>query len=322
MTLHPAVHAVVAWFQAGGLHAARSAREVMAALAQLAADSPAGTTQELADEIEAGIDALLAVLPSYAPPLNVMHLVMSRVEDALDQGASVSELQAILTGDARDLLRWSEQAQTEIAMYGAELIRNGGTLCTYSLSETVMRTMREARARGKDFSVLITESRPNRDGLTTAAELAKEGIPAFLSVDACVGELVVRADQVLIGAEAIMADGSAICKVGTFAVCLVARTHGVPVYVLVDTLKFNLASLFGLPLWMKPLKRSDVLSGDVPPEARVAGHLFDQTPADLIRGIVTEKGILSPAGCTTLMREMRTSRRLMSKLPSWAYRTQ
>lgn len=322
MTQHLAVHKVIERFEAAELHAARSGREVMHALAQVATDSTASDVHGLADEIESAIDALLAVMPAYAPPINVMHLVMSRVDEALTGNATVSELRAALIGDAENFRVWCEKAQAKVTQHGAEIIRDGATVFTFTLGETILCTLREAWTQGRAFKVLVTESRPNNDGLVTATELDKAGVPVSVSVDACIGELVPQADIVIVGAEAIMVDGTAVCKVGTYPSALVAHTHGVPVYVVVDTLKFYTTSMLGLPLKMdmNRLRRRDVLPLDAPKRAQIAGHLFDETPPHLITGIVTERGILSPTACATVMREMHLSKTLNHTLAAWAHR--
>jgi len=320
MAEHPVVREVIERFEGAELHAARSGREVMRALAQVAADSTARDALGLVDEIESAIDALLTVMPAYAPPINVMHLVMSSVDEALARNAMVGELRAVLASEAEAFRVWCDEARAKVAQHGAEIIRNGAIVLTFTLSETMLRTLRYAREQGKGFKVLVTESRPNNDGLVTVGELEKVGIPASVSVDACIGELVPQADVMMVGAEAVMADGSAVCKVGTYPSALVAQAHGVPVYVVVDTLKFNTTSMLGLPLWMDWLARSDVLPHDELERAKVVGHVFDRTPPDLITGIVTEKGILSPTACTEVMREMRLSETLHRKLAAWAYR--
>lgn len=69
---------VIESFESAELHAPRSGREAMRAFAQVAADSTAPEALRWADEVEPVIDALLAVMPANAPPINVMHLVMFR----------------------------------------------------------------------------------------------------------------------------------------------------------------------------------------------------------------------------------------------------
>ncbi len=312
--LHPAVQRVIEKFEALELHAARSGREVMDALTRVALDSRAADAAALAAEIEAAVDALLAAMPAYAPPLNVMHRLLSRVEEA--HASSADALRNTFERESAAYHQWSSTARDRIATYGAELIPDGATLFTYTLSETALRTLREAARRGKRFRVLVTESRPNNDGLVTAAELSKEGVDVSVSIDACIAELIPQADLMMVGAEAIMPDGSALCKVGTYPSALVAKSRGVPVYVTVDTLKFNVTALTGVSLKIDSIRRSDVpLEGR---NANVIGHLFDRTPPELICAIVTERGILSPQACAGVMREMPMSQRLIARLRVWS----
>jgi translation initiation factor 2B subunit (eIF-2B alpha/beta/delta family) len=102
----------------------------------------------------------------------------------------------------------------------------------------------------------------------------------------------------------------------------VAQTIRCPVYVVVDTLKFNASSLLGLPLWLDPLPAVDVVPAGWSGYARIVGHLFDTTPARLIRGVVTERGVLSPSACAAFMHSMPLSTTLAGKLAVWLQRKQ
>jgi ribose 1,5-bisphosphate isomerase len=312
--LVPAVKQIIAQFKALELHAARAGRDVMDALAETALLSPARDLPSLVVDIEAAITEILAVMPAYAPPLNVMHRVLTLVEQAQANGYAADKLRATIKRDVEDFHRWSNTARGKIAAIGAELIPDGGTVFTFTLSETALRTLQFAAETGKQFRLLVTESRPNRDGLHTARELAGVGIEVEVSIDACAGQLMPQADLTFIGAESIQADGSAVAKIGTYPVALIAAKYGVPVYIAVDTLKFDVSSMLGVPLSLDSILREDVLSPDMPPDVRVVGHLFDQTPSSLIRGIVTERGLISPKVCSALMRTMPVSQRLGNKL--------
>lgn len=320
MTIHTATQQIIVKFKAAELHAARSGREVMNALAQVAVDSPAPNRDALFAEIDDNIDAILEVMPAYAPPLNVLHQVSSWIEQAMANEATVDELKTMFLKGAEEYRLWSESARARIAQFGASIIPQGGLVFTFTLSETVLRTLREAWKQRKEFKVLVTESRPNNDGLITAEMLCQDGVPVEISVDACLGELVTQADIMMVGAEAIMADGSGICKVGTYPSALIAKRHGVPVFVVVDTKKFNITSSLGVPLWLDSVERSDVLQTGAFERANVIGSVFDRTPSELIHGIVTERGILSPAACTKVIRDMQMSEILGTKLSTWAYR--
>ncbi len=314
--LHPALLELAGKFERLELHAARSGREVMAVLAQVSAESRAVDAAGLAEELERAIDFLLPVMPAYAPPLNVMHRIMACVDHELAAGASGDQLKAGIQAEAARYRQWSAEAREKLAALAATLIRDGSTLYTFTLSETALRALGQARAQGKSFRVLVTESRPNCDGLITARELAAAGIDVEMTIDAAMAELVSRADLMLVGAEAINADGSAMCKVGTYPSALLAHTFGVPVYVVVDTGKFNVTSLCGLSLPLAPLGARD-FSG-LPAGASIAGHLFDTTPAPLLCGLLTERGLIAPGAATAIMQQLPVSERLQQKLAAWA----
>lgn len=268
----------------------------------------------LASELDSNIDALLQAMPAYAPPINVMHQVYARFELALRSQRSVEEIRAEIVETADSYRDWSKQARARIAGYGTHVIPNGAQVFTFTLSETVLGTLLEVWKRGVQFTVMVTESRPNSDGRLTASSLAAEGIQVEISIDSCVGEMIPQADVMLVGAEAILSDGSAICKVGTYPAALVARKHGVPVYVLADSLKFHPTSLFGQPLSLDPIQRGEVLGESTVQRASVRGHLFDRTSADLITAFITERGLMPPNQVSQWMLEMPISESIVTRL--------
>jgi ribose 1,5-bisphosphate isomerase len=205
-----------------------------------------------------------------------------------------------------------------IADYGASKVCDGDTVFMYSMSSTVWRILRRAWEQGKRFNVIVTESRPANEGLWTVTEMAKAGIPVAVSIDACIGELVPQADIVFVGADAVSSHGYSLCKVGTYPTALVAKAHGVPFYIAADTLKFDASTLLGLPFRVDPIHRHEVLNDQFPPEARVVGRIFDETPPELVTAIITERGLLNPAACITVMWQSPISERLNALLPAWA----
>jgi len=314
LTIHPAIQRTTSKFEAYELHAARAGREVMQALASVVADSSASTLDSLAADLESNADALLQVMPMYAPPINAMHQVFSRLEQAQKSHRSPEVFRGEIAQAANSYRDWSERARATIAGYGSNVIPNGGVVYTFTLSETVLGTLREARKRGVRFRVMVTESRPNRDGRMTASSLAEEGIDVDISIDGCAGEMVPQADVMLVGAEAVLSDGSAICKVGTYPSALAAREYGVPVYVLVDSMKLHPTSLFGQQLWLDPLRRAEVLDEKPVQGAVVCGHLFDRTPGDLISAVITERGLMHPSQVSQWMLEMPISDSIVTRL--------
>jgi translation initiation factor 2B subunit (eIF-2B alpha/beta/delta family) len=313
MKIHPKVKEIILLFEGNELHAARSGRAVMNSLAAVVEESPAQDPQTLMDELDFNVNALLRVMPAYAPPLNVMHQVYSRLTPAGERMDSAEDGKAIIAELAASYSAWSEHARARIAQLGASIIPHGGTVFTFTLSETALRTMREAWNSGVEFKLLVTESRPNNDGLITARTLSGENMEVEIGIDANLDELIAKADLMFVGAEAILAEGSAICKVGTYPAALTAKANNVPVYVLVDTLKFHSSSLFGGKLWLDPIERDEIVGLELPSRAEVCGHLFDRTPAELISAIVTEKGLVHPEQASTLMLGMPIDQSIMAR---------
>jgi methylthioribose-1-phosphate isomerase len=136
-------------------------------------------------------------------------------------------------------------------------------------------------------------------------------------VDACIGELVPKANVVFVGADAISSHGMSLCKVGTYPAALVAKAHGVPFYVAADTLKFDTTSLLGLAPRIDPIHWHEVLNENYTSAVEVIGRVFDQTPPHLVSAIITERGLLHPTACVMVMWEMRLSHRLNGMLPAW-----
>ena len=90
---HPAILEVILKFRALELHAARAGREVFETLVQVALDSQTHDSAALSMEIEQAVDALLEVMPAYAPPLNAICRVSTLAESGLRDGLTVQELE-------------------------------------------------------------------------------------------------------------------------------------------------------------------------------------------------------------------------------------
>lgn len=318
MAKHPSLETVVERVRTdviGG--AADTAKEIIIALNEVVQASEATDAATLLDEIGSAVIDILRVMPSLAPPINALHRLLGRAEAALAEGISVTELKAEIASAASDFMNWAEIALQKIAQYGAEKVNNGDVVFMYSMSSTVWRILRTAKAQGKLFSVIVTESRPANEGLWTVTEMHKLNIPVSVSIDSCIGELVPESDVVFVGVDAISSNGFALCKVGTYPTALVAKVHGVPFYAAADTLKFDSSTLLGLPYRIDPIHRHEVLDDSYPTEAKVVGRIFDETPPELITALITEMGILSPTAGVSVMWQMKLSERLNALLPRW-----
>jgi methylthioribose-1-phosphate isomerase len=105
-------------------------------------------------------------------------------------------------------------------------------------------------------------------------------------------------DAVLVGADRIAANGDVANKVGTYALALAARHHGVPFYVLAPTSTFDPATATGADIPIEERDPGEVRAGfgrlTAPTDVAVWNPAFDVTPASLITAIVSDRGVHRP----------------------------
>lgn len=118
-------------------------------------------------------------------------------------------------------------------------IRNGMTILLFCYSKTVITYISKAKKEGKNFTVIVMETRPNFTGRMTAKALLKLKITTTLVTDMVGLLLLPTANLILIGADIIAKNGDIINKVGTSVLCQLAHLYHVPVYCCADASKHS-----------------------------------------------------------------------------------
>jgi len=183
---------------------------------------------------------------------------------------------------------------------------NTGWLATVERG-TALAAVYEAAEREIPLHVWVTETRPREQGAgLTAWELAQAGVPFTVIVDGAAGHLLQRrgADLVIVGTDRTSAGGDVANKIGTYPLALAARASEVPFYAAVPSPSIDWAIDDGLAIPIEERDPAEVAavtglapSGRVesvrvvPQGARVANWAFDVTPADLVSGLITERGV-------------------------------
>ena len=167
--------------------------------------------------------------------------------------------------------------------------------------------IRAAWDQGKRIQVIADETRPVLQGARlTAWELMQDKIPVTLITDNMAGTLMRQGkiDLCVVGADRIAANGDVANKIGTYSVAVLARAHDIPFYVAAPYSTIDLATASGddIPIEQRSSGEVTAIHGSHPvaPEGvDVFNPAFDITPARLITGIITERGVFSPDAIAT-----------------------
>ncbi len=239
--------------------------------------------------------------PSMAPLTNAIASVLYSARHGLDQTKQVSNLKAHIS-EIIDVYQTNYRNASQIIAHEIQsLLTDNMTILTHSYSGTVVSAV--LGSSRKNMHVIVTESRPLNEGRETANRLSEKCDVALIT-DAQAGYFVAQADIVLIGADTVLADGAVVNKVGTYLIALAAERQNVPVYALCQTDKFqSLAYDNESPIELEEKDGSEVISEGIP-KVSVRNIYFDVTPAELLRGIVTERGILTTNEVLPIAKEM------------------
>jgi translation initiation factor eIF-2B subunit alpha len=214
------------------------------ALTSVVRASSASTMMGLEKELQRAVHALKACNPasiSLAAGCELFSRYVTRA--ALDIPRFDACVARVLERGEQFSLQ-SQNSRAAISELVDRFIADGKVLLIHGFSRVVHAVLRHAASRGKNFSCVVTEGRPNNDGYHACAELLSAGIPCKLILDSAVAWAMGTVDLVLIGAEGVAESGGVINKIGTFQMCLAAQAMRKPVYVAAESYKF--ARLFPL----------------------------------------------------------------------------
>ncbi|MCE2726949.1 MAG: S-methyl-5-thioribose-1-phosphate isomerase [Planctomycetaceae bacterium] len=237
--------------------------------------------------------------------------------------ADATTLGTALLAEARAIHDEDRQLCAAIGRHGAPLLPDGGVLThcnTGALATggdgTALGVITAAWDQGRKLEVFADETRPLFQGARlTAWELGQRGIPVTVLADAAAGHLLRtgRIRACIVGADRITARGDTANKIGTYALAVLAHAHDVPFYVAAPSSTFDLTLDDGADIPIEERGADEVLRPlgvqAAPAGARAYNPAFDVTPARLIRGIVTERGVITPVTRENVLAMLRQEAR-------------
>ena len=273
-------------------------------LALAVQQSKAKTLQELMTDLDAAFNTLRATRPTAVN----LFWALERVMDKAKKAKVLHEAKKVVLDEALKMSEEDVHANRKMGAIGAKLFRDGevvlthcnaGSLATVAYG-TALGVIRAARESGKRLSVIATETRPVMQGSRlTAFELQHDGIDVSLIPDTAVGHMMAKGAirRVIVGADRVLRTGHVFNKIGTYQVAILANRHKVPFYVAAPLSTFDFESSPEDVVIEERSVDEVVKVGKkriAPKRVRVFNPAFDMTPPELITGIITERGVLTP----------------------------
>ncbi len=238
--------------------------------------------------------------------------------------ATPTDVVTRLLAEARAIETEDREMCAAIGRYGAELMPDDGGVLTHCNAGglatagdgTALSVLFAAAEAGKKIHVFADETRPLLQGARlTSWECQQRHVPVTVICDS-MAALVMRKKKVkavVTGADRIAANGDAANKVGTYSVAVLAKAHGIPFYVAAPSSTFDMSLASGDLIPIEERARDEISHGfgkqTVPDGVDVWNPAFDVTPAELIAGIITERGVISSVSTTSVAEMIGQTRR-------------
>jgi methylthioribose-1-phosphate isomerase len=269
------------------------------------------------NRLQLACERLLATRPTAVNlrwALELMRGVLAPLPATQRREAAWAEAAAVCDEDVRlnqsigrhglDLIEWTYDQTPRTVNIMTHC--NAGWLATVDWG-TALAPVYAAFDAGIPVHVWVSETRPRNQGSAlTAWELAQHGVPHTVIADNAAGHLMQQrqVDLVIVGADRAAANGDIANKIGTYLKALAARDNGVPFYAAVPgpTIDWRLNDGAGIPIEARGASEVTHIQGQAddgkvvnvrltPAPSEAANPAFDVTPARLVTGIITERGV-------------------------------
>jgi methylthioribose-1-phosphate isomerase len=232
---------------------------------------------------------------------------VNRVLKAAMPGSTMQEMRDYAIEEAKRIAEEDVAVNKKIGEYGSELLTDGDVVLTHCNAGrlacvdwgTALGVIRTAIQKGKRIEVIACETRPlNQGSRLTTWELLEDKIPVTLIVDSA-SAVVMRermVDKVIVGADRVVKEG-VINKIGTYMHAVHAKEHDIPFYVAAPLSSFDLKRSYK-EIEIEERSPEELIFFDktqiAPLEVKVHNPAFDFTPFELIKALITEKGVIYP----------------------------
>jgi methylthioribose-1-phosphate isomerase len=279
--------------------------------------SKATGTRAFATEFQKICDLMAGTRPTAVNLFWAIERMKTTFAAVAQSGASVDEIRERLEAEARAIHDEDVESCRAMGRVGAAFVPDGARILTHCNAGALatagygsaLGVIRAAVEAGKRVSVYADETRPFLQGARlTAWELVRDGIDTTVITDNMAGAFMRQGliDLVVVGADRIAANGDFANKIGTYSVAVLAKAHGIPLYVAAPISTVDLATPdgSGIPIEERPAREvTHVGPTRVTPEgAKIRNPAFDVTPHEYLTAIFTERGVCEAPFAQSLRR--------------------
>ncbi|XP_040848908.1 translation initiation factor eIF-2B subunit delta isoform X3 [Ochotona curzoniae] len=289
---------------------------LLRALQQVIEDYMTPPSEELCRDLVAKLKPYISFLTQCRPlsasmynAIKFLNKEITGVSSTKREEEAKAELRAAIDRYVQEKIVLAAQAIVRLA---SKKISNGDVILVYGCSSLVSRILQEAWSEGRQFRVVVVDSRPRLEGRHMLRFLVRAGVPASYLLISAASYVLPEVSKVLLGAHALLANGSVMSRVGTAQLALVARAHNVPVLVCCETYKFCervqtdafVSNELDDPDDLQCERGDHVALADwqSQPSLRLLNLVYDVTPPELVDLVITELGMIPCSSVPVVLR--------------------
>ncbi|XP_075772375.1 translation initiation factor eIF2B subunit delta isoform X2 [Pelodiscus sinensis] len=310
IAIHPAVVRLGLQYSQGLLNGSNArCLALLQVFRQVIRDYSTPPSEELSRDLVAKLKPYISFLNQCRPlsasmgnAIKYLKKEISGLSSTLREEEAKGKLQESIDKYVREKIQLAAEA---ISKYAFEKISDGDVILVYGCSSLVNRTLCDAHTK-RAFRVIVVDSRPRLEGRDTLRRLVREGIRCTYVMITAISYVLPEVSKVLLGAHALLANGSVMSRVGTSQIALVSKAYNVPVLVCCETYKFcervQTDSFVSNELddpddLILPRKGAQLGGWKENTSLRLLNLVYDVTPPELVDLVITDLGMIP---CTSV----------------------
>ena len=259
-------------------------------------------------ELRRNFDQICDTIGETRPTAVNLFWAIKRMQERFEQVSElpVPQIKQAMVTEAQRMYVEDIAANEAMGKHGAVLLPSSGGVLTHCNAGalatcgygTALGVIRAAVESGKKIHVYADETRPFLQGSRlTAWELTKDNIPTTVISDNMAGAMMRQGKigAVIVGADRIAANGDVANKIGTYTVAVLAKEHGIPMYVAAPWSTVDMETPDGskIPIEQRSAREVTHIAGKqmTPNGVKIENPAFDVTPNQYVTAIITERGV-------------------------------